>query len=224
MAEAIAAIPNKNDIVDDAFVEGYVCTAAESVNAGMMTYYISADGVETSRLQIYNGRNINNMDFAATTDLAIGDKVIIFGQLKNFNGTKEMNTGNYIVAYTAKGVVADVAISGDATKKQYVSGTNFETTGLLATATFANGYAADVTNEATWSATPEVVTMAGTIVVTATYMGVESGPVNVEVTLTSPTAIDNATDNEKLIKYIENGQLFIKKQGIIYNVLGEPIR
>ena len=98
VAEAIAAIPNKNDAVDNQYVAGIVCTEGASVNAsGQMTYYISDDGSETSRLQIYLGKNLNNTVFSATTDLAIGDRVVVFGQLKNFKGSPEMNSGNYLV-------------------------------------------------------------------------------------------------------------------------------
>ena len=107
VAEAIAAIPNKDDVVNNQYVEGIVCTAGTSVNAsGQMTYYISADGTEATRLQIYLGKNLNNTDFTAVSDLAIGDRVTVFGQLKNFNNTPEMNSGNYLVSKAAPAVAA----------------------------------------------------------------------------------------------------------------------
>ena len=105
---AIALIPNANDTQDNQFVEGIVCTAGTSVSSGKMTYYISADGSETNRLQIYHGKNLNNTNFAAATDLVIGDRVVVFGQLKNFNGTPEMNEGNYLVSKEAPAVEAPV--------------------------------------------------------------------------------------------------------------------
>ena len=39
-----------------------------------------------------------------------------------------------------------------------------------------------------------------------------------------PTAIDNVEMVEKAVKLIENGQLFIIKNGVKYNVLGAAIR
>ena len=107
VAEAIAAIPNADDVVDNQYVSGIVCTAGTSVNAsGQMTYYISDDGSETSRLQIYLGKNLNNTAFSASSDLAIGDRVVVFGQLKNFKGTAEMNSGNYLVSKADPAVAA----------------------------------------------------------------------------------------------------------------------
>lgn len=98
VTQAIAAIPNKNDAVDNQYVAGIVCTEGASVNAsGQMTYYISDDGSVTNKLQIYKGKNLNNTEFSSVSDLAIGDRVVVFGQLKNFNNTPEMNDGNYLV-------------------------------------------------------------------------------------------------------------------------------
>ena len=109
VADAIAAIPNQDDAVADQYVSGIVCTAGTSINgSGQMTYYISDDGTETTRLQVYLGKNLNNTAFTATSDLAIGDRVVVFGQLKNFKGTKEMNSGNYLVWKEAAAVAAPV--------------------------------------------------------------------------------------------------------------------
>lgn len=103
---AIAAIPNVDDEVNDQYVQGIVCTAATSVSGGKMTYDISIDGSATNRLQIYNGKNLNNTNFTNVSDLAIGDRVVVFGQLKNYKGTPEMNDGNYLVLKEAPAVAA----------------------------------------------------------------------------------------------------------------------
>ena len=109
VAEAIALIPNKDDVVNNQYVAGIVCTAAPSLlSGGKLTYYISADGSETNRLQIYKGKNLNNTEFTAVSDLAIGDRVTVFGQLKNFNNTPEMNDGNYLVSKEGSAVAAPV--------------------------------------------------------------------------------------------------------------------
>ena len=108
VAAAIAAIPNVDDVVDDQYVSGIVCTAGTSVSSGKMTYYISDDGSETSRLQIYKGKNLNNTNFTNVSDLALGDRVVVFGQLKNYSGTPEMNDGNYLVVKESAAVAAPV--------------------------------------------------------------------------------------------------------------------
>lgn len=188
---AIALIPNANDQVDNQYVEGFVCTEASSVlSGGKMTYYISADGSETDRLQIYKGKNLDNTEFSNVNDLAIGDKVIIFGQLKNYSGTKEMNDGNYIVRRTAKGALSSVVVSGTPDKTAYSADEAFEPAGLVVTATYASGYAVNVTSElaaADWSATPATVTENGNISVTATYGGMTSAAYLVPVTVVAAT-------------------------------------
>lgn len=40
----------------------------------------------------------------------------------------------------------------------------------------------------------------------------------------TPTAIDNADATVKAVKFVENGQLFIEKNGHVYNVQGQTIR
>jgi len=190
VAAAIALIPNANDQVNDQFVEGYVCTAGTSVSSGKMTYYISADGSETNRLQIYHGKNLNNTDFSDASDLAIGDKVVVFGQLKNYGGTPEMNDGNYIVRRTAKGALSSVVVSGTPTKTAYSSGDAFEPAGLVVTATYASGYAVNVASELAatdWSASPATVIDAGNVSVTATYGGQTSDAYLVPVTILAAT-------------------------------------
>ena len=184
---AIALIPNANDQVDDQFVEGYVCTAAPSlITGGKLTYYISDDGSETNRLQIFKGKNLNNTEFAATSDLAIGDKVTVFGQLKNYGGTPEMNDGNYLKSYTAKGALQSVVVSGTPTKTVYSSGEDFDPAGLTVTATYASGYAVKVTPD-NWTIDPEKVTTSGNIDVSASYNNVTSAVLSVPVTVASKT-------------------------------------
>ena len=192
VTDALALIPNANDQVDNQYVEGFVCTEASSVlSGGKMTYYISADGSETNRLQIYKGKNLDNTNFSNVSDAAKGDKVIVYGQLYNFGGTnKEMNDGNYIVRRTAKGALQSVVVSGTPSKTAYSSGDAFAPAGLVVTATYASGYAINVASELEaedWSASPATVTENGNISVTATYGGMTSSAVNVPVTVLAAT-------------------------------------
>ena len=115
VAEAIELIPNNGNTANDQFVKGVVCTAGETVSSGKMTYHISDDGTENNRLQVYLGKGLNNTDFADATDLKVGDTVVVYGQLKNYNGTHEFNSGNYIVEYAeSTGVSAELAWSAEA--------------------------------------------------------------------------------------------------------------
>ncbi len=94
-----------NGTINNQFVEGVVSTAATSVSSGKMNYSISDDGSKTSELTVYQGKGLNNASFSAATDLALGDKVTVFGTLKKYvSGTKttpEFISGNYLVDFVA---------------------------------------------------------------------------------------------------------------------------
>ncbi len=180
VTDAIALIPNDKDKVNDQFVVGYVCTAGTSVSSGQMTYSISADGTETNSLKVYNGKGLNNTDFTDITDLAVGDKVVIFGQLYNYNnGTYELNSGNYIVERVAKGDVSSIDLTGTNTKTAFEFGDHFDPLvdgDYVVKATYANGYKEEVTSLCSWKidgndiATYEIQSE-GSASLTATYSG-----------------------------------------------------
>lgn len=201
VAAAIALIPNVDNQVDDQYVEGYVCTAGTSVNSnGQMSYYISADGqddgVVEHKLQIYKGKNLNNTGFSSESDLAVGDKVVVFGQLVHYNATTyEMNSGNYIKRYTAKGAVTSVVVSGTPTKTAYTASDHtFTPAGLVVTVTYASGYSVEVTDGITWGdnlVDHEVMTSC-TVYVTASVGGVPSAPYPVNVEFSAKTLVSIA--------------------------------
>jgi uncharacterized protein YjdB len=98
---AISALASNGTIAEQC-VSGVVCTAG-SLSSGAITYYISADGTESSRLQVYKGKGLNNADFEAAGDIALGDEVVVFGTLKNFNGTTpEFDAGSYLLSKVRK--------------------------------------------------------------------------------------------------------------------------
>ena len=98
---AIEKLGNNGTIADQC-VSGIVCTAG-SLNSGAITYYISADGTETNRLQVYKGKGLNNTDFESAGDIAVGDEVVIYGTLKNYGGnTPEFDQGSYLLSKVGK--------------------------------------------------------------------------------------------------------------------------
>ena len=50
------------------------------------------------------------------------------------------------------------------------------------------------------------------------------GTNGLEITFPSETAIDNVAEEGKAIKFIRNGQLFIEKNGHLYNAMGQMIK
>ncbi|MBP5770807.1 MAG: chitobiase/beta-hexosaminidase C-terminal domain-containing protein [Bacteroidaceae bacterium] len=83
------------------YVHGFVSTGPTQAptSNGEMTYYISEDGTATNQLQVYKGKGLDNAAFEAQTDIKVGDEVTIYGNVKIYNGQKEFDTGNYLVAF-----------------------------------------------------------------------------------------------------------------------------
>lgn len=87
------------------YVKGKV-VSIEKFNAsyGSMIYYISDDGTSTNQFKVYNGyAGPNRTKFSGADALKAGDEVVICGNLIVFSGTKEFQTGNYIVSLNGEG-------------------------------------------------------------------------------------------------------------------------
>lgn len=113
----VKAIPNSKetaytvadafDIIDKlttangVFIKGIVSQVDEYLSSyKSITYWISADGTTTNQLQVYSGKGLESADFAAVTDLSVGDQVIVCGNLKKYSGTYEFDKNNYLASHT----------------------------------------------------------------------------------------------------------------------------
>lgn len=102
VAEAVAATPSSGSS-EGVYVRGIV---SEIIEIEVMQYhnaryYISDDGsTDSTQLLAFYGRNINNTDFLSEDELLVGDEVVVYGQLKKYNDTPELDRGNYIVSLT----------------------------------------------------------------------------------------------------------------------------
>lgn len=71
---------------------------------GSMKYYISDDGTSTNQFYVFNGyAGPNRTKFSGADALKAGDEVVICGNLILYSGTKEFQTGNYIVSLNGVG-------------------------------------------------------------------------------------------------------------------------
>ena len=79
-----------------------------STSYGNATYWIG-DGTEYSAndLEIYRGYYLEGENFTAEDQIKVGDKVIVYGMLVDYKGTKEM-TGSSI--YSLNGVTTGISI------------------------------------------------------------------------------------------------------------------
>ena len=102
--ELISGYEKNNGSATSVYTKGIVSQVGTMYSTTMLNYYISIDGTATNQIQVFRGKNLGNTSFSATTDLSVGDEVIIYGQLYKYgnNEVAEINTGNYL--YSLNGV------------------------------------------------------------------------------------------------------------------------
>ena len=88
--------------VTGVYVSGIVCEGGSELSSGAMNYWISDDGTETNKFEIYKGKGISGADFTATTDVKEGDEVVVKGDIKKFGSPTiyEFNAGSQLVSLT----------------------------------------------------------------------------------------------------------------------------
>lgn len=136
VAEAIAAIDAANGtIVSGAYTFGVVSRVEKYFsNYNSLTYYISDDGSSTNELQVYSGKGLDSANFSSEDDLSVGQKLIICGNLKLYNGVYEYDKNNYIVEFVKnEAVSADIAVASE--PAEYYNGT-IKATSQLSTSDF----------------------------------------------------------------------------------------
>jgi hypothetical protein len=97
VADARNAI-DANIGITGVYVSGIVCEGGSELSSGALNYWISDDGTETNKFEIYKGKGISGADFAATTDVKEGDAVVVKGDIKKFGSVYEFNSGNQLVS------------------------------------------------------------------------------------------------------------------------------
>jgi hypothetical protein len=102
VADARNAIDATDGTKTNVYVTGIVCTGGSDFGNNALNYWISDDGTETNQLEAYRGKNLNNTNFTAVTDVKVGEIVTIFGSLTKFNSTYEFSSGNYLVSHKKK--------------------------------------------------------------------------------------------------------------------------
>jgi hypothetical protein len=86
-------------------IDVYTGAASGAGSYGNATYFISKDGTETDQFEIYRGYSLNGEKFTSADEIKAGDFVIVFGKLKLFNTTPEMDSGSSIFKLNDEGGV-----------------------------------------------------------------------------------------------------------------------
>ena len=114
--ETAYTVAKANDLITagqgletEVYVIGTITKIKEvSTSYGNATYWIG-DGAEYSSndLEIFRGYYLEGDRFTAEDQIKVGDKVIVYGKLVDYNGTKEMTTGSSI--YSLNGVTTGIS-------------------------------------------------------------------------------------------------------------------
>lgn len=89
---------------DKVYVEGEISQIKNSYDSehGSANYIIS-DG--TNELEVYGGKFVGGIQFTKEDQIKVGDKVVVYGQLTDFNGTYEFIANNYIYSLNGETTV-----------------------------------------------------------------------------------------------------------------------
>ena len=118
VARALELITAGEGLDDKVYVKGTISSIQEvSAEFGNATYFLSDDGTTTSpQLEVYRGRSLNGERFTSEDEIKVGDVVIVYGKLINYNGTTpEFSSGSSIYSINGstqaiKAVAAEPAL------------------------------------------------------------------------------------------------------------------
>ena len=100
IAKAKELIDAGEGLSESVYVKGIVSQASESLNDtyGSLSYYISDDGKTENELQVYGGLSFKGEKFTSVDDIKVGDVVVVYGKLKKFNTTYELDLNNILIS------------------------------------------------------------------------------------------------------------------------------
>ncbi|MBQ9644832.1 MAG: hypothetical protein IJV24_00550 [Prevotella sp.] len=101
----VARALSSSETVANVYVKGVVVEFVSfDASYHNSRYYIADAANATDRLYIFDGKGLDNADLNAADDIKVGDEVIVYGTLSNYQGTTpEMNRGNYLVYHNGNG-------------------------------------------------------------------------------------------------------------------------
>lgn len=105
VAKAHQLIEGGTGLDNMVYVKGFISEIQEvSTSYGNATYFISDDKSTTGQLEVYRGYGLGGAKFTSESEIKVGDEVIVYGKLVDYNGTHEFTTGSQI--YSLNGQTA----------------------------------------------------------------------------------------------------------------------
>lgn len=104
IAKAKELIDAGKGLSENVYVKGTVSQASKSLNDtyGSLSYYISDDGKTENELQVYGGLSFKGEKFTSVDDIKVGDVVVVYGKLKKYNTTYELDKDNILISLNGK--------------------------------------------------------------------------------------------------------------------------
>lgn len=100
IAKAKELIDAGEGLSESVYVKGIVSQASEKIDPtyGSLSYYISDDGKIGNELQVYGGLSFKGKKFTSVDDIKVGDVVVVYGKLKKFKTTYELDLNNILIS------------------------------------------------------------------------------------------------------------------------------
>lgn len=100
IAKAKELIDAGKGLSESVYVKGTVSQASESLNDtyGSLSYYISDDGTTGNELQVFGGLSFDGKEFTSIDDIKVGDVVVVYGKLKKYGTTYELDKNNILIS------------------------------------------------------------------------------------------------------------------------------
>ena len=216
------------------FVRGVISnmrnTPEQIVQYKSARFDISNDGTANNQLYCYNTRWLNNTDFVTGEEIAMGNQVVVFGPLQNYDGTTPEIKG-YIFEFSEKPNENDFVITElsllniDGMKVTVGWTTNAPKVEVRLLNAKNKQIAKTQTSEKQLTFTaPEMgkyTFCVRPMDETQQYLAEE---VTLIINVTSPTDVENVSNETNATeKVLRNGQLFILHDGKTYNVMGQEL-
>ena len=110
VAKALELITSGEGLDAKVYVKGKISkiAAVDTGDYGNANYNISDDGTTANELVVFRGYFIGGERFTSEDQIKVGDEVIVYGKLINYNNTTpEINSGNQI--YSLNGQTSNIA-------------------------------------------------------------------------------------------------------------------
>ena len=205
VADARNAI-DANIGLSDVYVAGIVCEGGSELSSGAMNYWISDDGTETDKFEIYKGKGLSGADFTYTSDVQLGDEVVVFGTIKKFGSIYEFNNGSQLYSLTHPTTPLITVAPTSLTDFTYALGSGpseaqtFSVSGSNLTANISlslgeSNYEMSLTEGSGYTNSLSLTPTTGTVAATTIYVRLKAGlavnaSYNGTITLTSTGATD----------------------------------